>query len=84
MQPTHLNGAQLFSLHIFSFEILTFIEIEIDITTGGHQLKIRFLFFIVYKNGLFQIVGFSSYPKKLGMSNAYQKFCRGRPLLRCT
>ena len=54
MQSTHLNGAQLFFLlHIFSFEILTFIEIKIDITTGGHQLQIRFLFFIVFTNGLF-------------------------------
>ena len=44
----------------------------------------RFLYAIVYKNGLFQILGFSSYQKnkkkkKLGMSDAYKKFCRGRP-----
>ena len=64
MQPTHLSGAQLFSRHIFHFEILPFIEIIIDITTGGHQLKIRFLFLIVYKNGLFHILGFSSNQKK--------------------
>ena len=44
----------------FPSYILTFIEIEIDITTGSHQLKMRFLFAIVYKNGLFQILGFSS------------------------
>ena len=43
---------------------MTFIEIEIDIITGSHQLKMRFLFAIVYKNGLFQILGFSSYQKK--------------------
>ena len=54
MHPT------FFPLHMFSFEILTFIEIEFDITTGGHQLKVRFLFFIVYKNVLFQILGFSN------------------------
>ena len=81
MQPSHLNGVKLFSLHIFSFEILTLMDIEIDITTGGHQLKIRFLFFLVYKNGLyFQVLDFSSYQKKIGTSDAYQKFCRGRPL----
>ena len=60
MQPTHLIGAQLF----FPSCILRFIEIEIDITTGSHQLKMRFLFAIVYKNGLFQILGFISYQKK--------------------
>ena len=48
----------------FPSYILTFIEIEIDITTGSHQLKMRFLFAIVYKNGLFQILGFSPYQKK--------------------
>ena len=48
----------------FPSYILTFIEIEIDITTGSHQLKMRFLFAIVHKNGLFQILGFSSYQKK--------------------
>ena len=69
----------------FPSYILTFIEIEIDITTGSHQLKMRFLFAIVHKNGLFQILGFSSYQKqkqkkqKIGMSDAYQKFCRGHP-----
>ena len=47
----------------FPSYILTFIEIEIDITTGSHQLKMRFLFAIVHKNGLFQILGFSSYQK---------------------
>ena len=66
---------------------LTFIEIEIDITTGGHQLKMRFLCVIVYKNGLF--FKFSALvltkkkkekKKKLGMSDTYQKFCRGRPV----
>ena len=36
----------------FPSYILTFIEI--DITTGSHQLKMRFLFAIVYKNGLFK------------------------------
>ena len=64
MQPINLSGAQLFSRHIFPFEILTFIEIIIDITTGGLQLKIRFLFLIVYKYGLFHILGFSSNKKK--------------------
>ena len=51
------------------------------ITTDSHQLKMRFLFAIVYKNGLFQILGFSSYQKekKNGMLDTYQKFCQGRP-----
>ena len=49
---------------LFPSYILTFIEFEIDITTGSHQLKMRFLFAIVYKNRLFQILGFSSYQKK--------------------
>ena len=66
--------------HIFfPFIYSDILQIEIDITTGGHQLKRRFLFAIVYKNGLFQILGYSSYQKKLGMSDAYQKFCRGCP-----
>ena len=65
--------------YIFAFEILTFVEIEIDITTSGHQLKYDFYFLlIIYKSGLFQILGFSSYQKKkkkkkkkkLGMSDA--------------
>ena len=54
MQPTHLNGAQLFSLDIFSFEILTFIEIEIDITTSGHGLKYDFYFSLFIKSDFFK------------------------------
>ena len=61
-----LNAADSFKWRtdFFPSYILAFIEIEIDITTGSHQLKMRFLFAIVYKNGHFQILGFSSYQKK--------------------
>ena len=61
-----LNAADSFNWRTAFFPscILRFIEIEIDITTGSHQLKMRFLFAIVYKNGLFQILGFISYKKK--------------------
>ena len=52
MQPTHLNAAQLFSLHMFSIEILTFIEI--DITTGGHQSKYDFYFSLFIKTDFFK------------------------------
>ena len=83
-----LNAADSFKWRtaFFPSYILTFIEIEIDITTGSHQLKMRFLFAIVYKNGHFQILGFSSYPppkkeKKLGMSDAYQNFAEDVPLI---
>ena len=43
----------LFSIHIFSFEILTFIEIEIGITTGGHQLKYDFYFSLFITSDFF-------------------------------
>ena len=79
MQPTHLIGAQLFSFDIFSFEILTFIEIEIDITTGGHGLKYDFYFSLFIKSDFFQILGFSSYSKNLECRMLIKNFVKDVP-----
>ena len=49
MEPSHLNGRSFFPLHIVSFEILTFIEIEIFYTTGVHQLKYDFYYQLFIK-----------------------------------
>ena len=86
-----LNAADSFKCRtaFFPSYILTFIEIEINITTGSHQLKMRFLFAIVYKNGHFQILGFSSYQKKNKQKNLECRMLikilpRTSRLLRCT
>ena len=76
--------AAFFPLHIVSFEIQTFIEIEIYYITGVHQLKYDFYFQLFIKTDFFKFSALVLTLKKLVMSDAYQKFCRGHPLLRCT